>query len=505
VVGIALVGIACQPESSTVAGMYRGTEENGVVVFKGIPYAKPPVGELRWRPPLPESHPTEVRNATEFGPVCPQPVSGPADNDFGPQSEDCLTLNIYSPAVGADKSLPVMVWIHGGSFKAGSSRRARAEGHSLAAQGVVLVKLNYRLGYLGRFAHPALSQEQPDEPLANYGMMDQIAALRWVRENITEFGGDPSNVTIFGYSAGGVSVNYLMAIPAARGLFHKAIAQSSAVSIPNIRHRTEVVGMMPSLESEGVKIAEHHGIVSGDVTTALRALSVYELMSEGYPLGSLNPVLDGVLVTQNLAASFEEGNVANVPYLVGVTGWEASLATGMHQMPAEALTNLLIAAHGLNPDRIEAAYGASEPGYGLADDIFADGFNATSFYLAELMHRRQEDVYLYWFEYLPQGGDPAIPGLPHGGEVPYVFGQLSRRDRVGNPPITQTDHQLVELVQSYWTNFAKTGNPNGADLPGWPVLGRGEARWLFIDAEPSVQINHLSDRIDLWMEKFGAQ
>ncbi len=506
VLGIAFVGLGCQPESATLAGMYRGTEENGVAVFKGIPYAQPPVGELRWRPPQPVPNPAAVRDAKQFGPVCPQPVSGASDIDAGPQSEDCLTLNIYTPTVAPARPLPVMVWIHGGSFKEGSGRRARSDGHRLAQKGVVLVKINYRLGYLGRFAHPALSKSQPDEPMANYGLMDQIAALTWVRDNIGEFGGDAKNVTIFGYSAGAVSVNYLMAIPAARGLFHKAIAQSSAVSIPKIRHRTEDFPMMPSLESEGVKIAERHGIESGDVVSALRALPVDALMGDGYPPGSLNPVLDGVLVTQDIAASFQRGDVADVPYLTGVTGWEASLAKSMHKMPPEALTNLLVTAHGLNPDRVPIAYADSEPGYGLADDIFADGFHATTFYLAQLMHRRQDSVYLYWFEYLPEGADPGIPGLPHGAEVPYVFGQLNDRDRVGNPPVTQADHRLVEVVQSYWVNFAKTGNPNGPNLPRWPVMEENDqAQWLFIDAEPVVKRNLVSARIDLWMEKFGAE
>jgi para-nitrobenzyl esterase len=484
-----------------VAGGYVGAEESGVKVFKGIAYARPPVGEMRWRPTQAGRKPQGLTNAVEYGPVCPQDPDWVAVRGL-PQSEDCLTLNIWTPEITPREPLPVMFWIHGGSFKAGSNRWIKTEGHALARQGVISVSINYRLGNLGRFAHSALSNEQQGGPLANYGLMDQAEALRWVQENIADFGGDPGNVTIFGYSAGAVSVNFLMAMPSARGLFHRAIAQSSAVSIPNSRDIRIKTGVSPSLEAEGQQFVEKLGIRNAENPMAeLRALTPDQILSIKTAPGSMNPVVDGVLVVESLSDSFREGRVAVVPYLAGVNSWEASLAKSLHKIPEPALKNLYLSVHGLDGKLVDQFYDSDQAPYGMMDDIFADGFHASTAYLAKV-HGQNNPSYLYWFDYMPAGASESIPGVPHGGEVPYIFDRLEYRNRVGDPPVTEQDRKVVAKLQGYWINFAKTGNPNGPGLPQWPKLQEQDTEWLRLNAEPSIVKNWLADRIGVWEERY---
>jgi para-nitrobenzyl esterase len=491
-------------DKSAVAGSYAGTVQHGIAVFRGIPYALPPLGDLRWRPPQLALKPEGLTDALENGPVCPQDPQWIGTRGL-PQSEDCLTLNIWTPDITPSEPLPVMFWIHGGSFKAGSNRWGKTEGHSLARRGVILVSINYRLGNLGRFAHPALSEEQKGEPLANYGLMDQAEALRWVRANIADFGGDPGNVTIFGYSAGAVSVNFLMAMPSTRGLFHKAIAQSSAVLIPNSRDIHSQMGATPSLETEGQQFVEKLEIQDTEnPMPELRALTPEQILSIKTAPGSMNPVVDGILVVESLSKSFTEGRVAAVPYIAGVDSWEASLAKSLHKIPEPALKNLYLSVYGLDRKLVDQVYNADQPPYGMMDDIFADGFHASTAYLAKV-HSQHVPSYLYWFDYMPVGASEGIPGVPHGGEVPYVFNQLGQRDRVGYPPVTEKDRKVADQVQAYWTNFAKTGNPNGPGLTHWPGLKSGDTEWFRLNAEPSVVKNWLADRIGVWEEKYTRE
>jgi len=307
----------------TASGMVRGVKEGDVNIFRGIPFAAPPVGDFRWRPPQPVTPWEGVRDAKEFGPTCAQAGfgAGPGAIARG-SSEDCLYLNVWKPAGASQgEKLPVMVWIHGGAFVGGSGNTS---GNGFATKGVILVSINYRLGRLGHFAFPALSAEHPEEPKGSYAFMDQIAALRWVKQNIAAFGGDPKNVTIFGFSAGGVSIHSLMTIPSARGLFHKAIGHSSGgrdgvlnsrpISKENASQYYPV-----SAETIGINFARKHGIEGSDATALakLRALKVEEIVDggqetdgQGGPRTYSGPILDGKLVTESFSEAYNAGRQA---------------------------------------------------------------------------------------------------------------------------------------------------------------------------------------------------
>ncbi|HJQ81917.1 MAG TPA: carboxylesterase family protein [Lacipirellulaceae bacterium] len=327
-----------QPQSAVVrvdSGDLQGVVDDGVESFKGIPFAAPPVGDLRWRPPQPPARWSGVRQAAEFGPNCMQGRFGPppaAGAPTGPvHLEDCLYLNVWRPAAATARNLPVMVWIHGGGFTGGSSSAPNTSGVGFAKQGVVLVAMNYRLGRFGFFAHPALSRERPDENKGNYAYMDQIAALQWVKRNIAFFGGDPNNVTIFGFSAGGVSVHSMLASPQARGLFHKAIAQSggSRDSVLTARPMSKD-GVDPnypvSAETIGSQFARSMGIdgMDEDALAKLRSLSADQVL-RGAPTPSganapsyeTTPILDGKLITETAESAYKAQRQPRVPFLAG--------------------------------------------------------------------------------------------------------------------------------------------------------------------------------------------
>lgn len=487
---------------SSPGGSFVGTTDNNLNKFFGIPYAQPPVGELRWRPSQALGNASRpLANARDYGPICPQPQR--ALNKGMPQSEDCLTLNIWSPDVNPNTPAPVMVWIHGGSFKSGSNRWPVAEASKLAAQGVVVVSINYRLGLLGRFSHPALTAEQTDEPIANFGLMDQVVALRWVQDNIAAFGGDADNVTIFGYSAGAVSVNFLMALPSAKGLFLRGISQSSAVLIPQSRHMLKEIPGQPSLESAGDRVAKKLGLGSDATTSELRALSVEKILSYRLPPGSLNPVVDGGFVKEDLAATFARGELNAKSYMIGLDSWEDSLAKPMHAMPGKMYLNLMTKAHGFDADDVATVYQEKPDAYAIADALFADGFHASSLWLAQQAQAAGLDTYLYWFSYLPPEADK-LPGVPHGGEVPYVFGNLENRDRIGKPKTTETDRAFAQKIQTYWTAFSRTGNPNHAGLPNWKTLGKTNS-WMILDETSEMKNNLMQERMALWLKRYNAE
>jgi len=397
-----------------------------------------------------------VRDATAFGPVCPQELrTAPAGQ---PQSEDCLTLNVYAPAATPPGRLPVMVWLHGGSFRWGAGSVPAYDGVTFARQGVVLVTLNYRLDRLGRFGHPALSRSQAGEGLANYALMDQVAALGWVRDNIAAFGGDPGRVTIFGFSAGAVSVNFLMTMPAARGLFHRAISQSGGVSLPVGQHLAEASGRVRALEEDGRAFAAGFGIADDDrAPERLRALSVAEILAYPQKDSTMNPVVDGVAVPEDVGRVFREGRQSPVPYLAGANSWEASIIRPLRLPMAGVM-------RGVNPAAARDVYGPL-PDDALKEAFFGDvRFLAPAFMLAGDMATAGAPAWLYYFSYVDEARRDKDPGAAHGTEVGHLFRHPLRADGV----LSDRDLQASESLRAHWIRFAATGNPNGPGLPEWP-------------------------------------
>ena len=472
-----LVGlIACTVASPAAAvvhivqGDVDGVVSGGVESFKGIPFAAPPVGDLRWRPPQRELAWTGVKIAKDFGPICMQ-VARRAFQQ-GPMSEDCLTLNIWRPHnARADARLPVMVWIYGGAFINGGSSTPFYDGSHFAEQGVVLVSFNYRLGRFGFFAHPAL--DGGPGPVANYGLMDQIAALKWVRANIAAFGGDPDNVTIFGESAGAVSVNFLMGSPAARGLFAKAIAESGfGRSEPR-----PLKGADPrAAEAVGVAFAEAHGVKGDDAAAAaaLRALPADALNAPFSGLGDpaiASPILDGQVVTQGIAEAFSRGDEAHVPYLEGGNSYEASLFPKIAETPDPVIARLG------EPAKVLAAYGDPAPAEAAREILTDSLITEPDRFLARQMARQGLPTYVYRFSYVPAAARPTSFGAAHGSEIPYVFDNLSDTPlSFGSfqvPAATPDDHRIASAMHAYWLAFAKTGDPGSAGGPAWPREASG--------------------------------
>ena len=477
---LAVSTASAQPEVRVAQGTLSGAVEGTIAEFKDIPFAAPPVGDLRWRAPQATASWTGTRDATSFGPVCPQArhTEDAPQRVALPESEDCLTLNVWTPNAAAGAKLPVMVWIYGGSFIMGGSAFPIYDGVELAQHGVVVVTLNYRLGWLGFFDHPALAAEHPGEPSGNFGLLDQIAALRWVRANISAFGGDPANVTIFGESAGGISVNDLMVSPLARGLFTKAISESG-------------LGLWPSATADAtqkhaVDFAEHAGASSTPAETlaALRALSVGQILDDQQKVhGGVGPFVDGVVLPDQPAALFAAGKIASVSYLAGSNSNESTLMDAFHITADSILKGL-----GDSAASVRAIY---ETDGKLSDDQFARQVYADSFFasgaqgLANFVTRAGGTAYVYHFAYVADPLRMFTSGVGHGGEVPYVFGftGLSKDPIMGSRVhfASDKDRKTSLMMESYWTNFAKTGDPNGSGLPEWAATKIGAPETLVVN------------------------
>lgn len=461
--------MAAPPDAAPVAAIEGGTVEGArtgaLIVFKGIPYAAPPVGDGRWRAPGPVKPWPSTRAATEFGADCVHSRRDwEADRAKAPMSEDCLFLNIWAPAKPPKGGAPVMFWIHGGSFTAGSGAQALYDGSRLAARGVVVVTINYRLGRFGFFAHPALTREAGDGPTGNWGFMDQLAALNWVKRNIAAFGGNPGNVTIFGESAGGGSVNLMMALPEARGLFHRAIAQSGG--------GRDDSGSLADAEAKGKAFAAGAGVTADD-PAALRAIPadiVRGNMTLFNPEAATysGPMIDGRLVKGRGDLVFLAGKQAPVPYMAGANSYEIGFAPAALR---GTFTALLGAQLGPDLARVKAAYG-SEQAYenGLAGDAM---FVEPARFIAGLA--APNGAWLYHFDYVATNQRGSDPGAAHAAELPFVFGTL---DTLG-VPVTDEDRAMAKLVGDYWTAFAKAGDPSGAGRAAWPRYRPGGSRLTF--------------------------
>jgi len=467
-------------------GALQGVSADGVMSFKDIPYAAPPVGTLRWRPPAPAPGWSGVRDASRFGALCMQKLV--KDNGVGPSpaSEDCLTLNVFTPAGAPTAGLPVMVWIHGGGFVNGSATAALYEGGALARQDVVVVTVNYRLGRFGFFAHPALTAEAQGAPLANYGLMDQVAALKWVRRNIGAFGGDVRNVTIFGESAGGIAVNRLMMIDAARGLFQKAIVESGAG-----RERGQ---SLAQAEADGAAFAARSGAANAD-TTALRAIPADKIVAAGDldVLAGEAPILDGRLLTQNATDAFAAGRTARVPYLIGSNSLEIPGAFAPPAWRAIARLTPEAKAAAVKDYGSQAAY----DDHIITDVVFGEPARS----LAQIESRLGRPTWLYRFSVLSAGAPKMLTGAPHASDRQYVFQTLN-----ASPwPTDARDAALARTISAYWVAFARTGNPNGEGRPAWPRYDAHDQLLNFTNDGPVAMRTPDAAVLDLIAGSYGGK
>lgn len=463
---------AAEPGTARVdSGVLQGAVEGAIASFKGVPFAAPPTGELRWAPPRRATAWTGPRAATAFGPACPQgPVVAAllAGAASGPASEDCLTLNVWAP-VGA-KRAPVMVWLHGGGNQQGSGSIPYYDGSSFARDGVVLVSINYRLGPLGFFAHPSLTKEARGGATGNYGLMDQVAALQWVKRNIAAFGGDPGKVTVFGESAGGGDILMLMTAPSANGLFQQAIVESGGGwSGPR---------SLADAEARGRAAAQAANLPAEATAAQLRALPVSALDAPAFRQAS-GPMLDGRLITTSPAEAFAAGREADLPLIIGSNAGEDSLMG-----PGQGATML----GRLSPERL-AALKAAYPGADdalLARNQFRDSVMGAPARWIAARAASGAPAWLYHFAYVPPALKVIYPRTPHGGEVPFLFETL---DKVPAPPgmIAEADRAMAHKAHSCWVAFAKTGAPTCEGGPAWPpYTPTGDATLVF-DASPHVE------------------
>ncbi len=445
-------------------GLVQGTSEDGLAVYKGIPFAAPPVGELRWRAPQPVKKWKGLKQATKFAPA---PFQG--GNPPSGKSEDCLYLNIWSPAKSAKDRIPVLVWIYGGGFSFGSTSEPVYNGAKLAQKGVVLVSIAYRVGQLGFLAHPELSAESPNHVSGNYGLLDMIAGLQWVQKNIGAFGGDPHKVTIFGESAGGIAVSMLCASPLAKGLFQGAISESGGSFGPTrpTTYPGENMKTLKQAEADGEAYARKLG---GSTIAGLRKIDAEKLIPSGWAMAGGWPIVDGYVIPDDQYRLYEAGNYNDVPVLIGYNSDEG--ASFSHEKTPEQYIEGVKKRYGKFADELIKAYPAgANTVQKTARDLMRDAaFGWHTWSWARLQSKTgKSKVYYYYFDQhpdYPANSPNAGYGSPHGQEVAYVFQHVD----ASNPQTTPSDLKISQTMGTYWTNFAKYGNPNGKNTLEWPAF-----------------------------------
>jgi para-nitrobenzyl esterase len=470
----------------TQSGSVDGLSENGVTAYEGIPFAAPPVGDLRWRAPQPAATWTGVLHANKFAPACVQvPIVFPALGiEAVPTSEDCLYLNVWTPAKSSKDHLAVMVWIYGGGFTSGATSTGTYGGENLASKGVVVVSVAYRVGPFGFLAHPELSAEN-DGHSGDYGLLDQIAGLQWVKRNIAAFGGDANRVTIFGESAGGISVSMLAASPLAKGLFQRAISESGGSFAPVRRANEggENVQPLAVVERSGEAFLSKLGVSSITDARKLSAESIIKTQPPGLG-GGWWPNFDNSVLLGDQYKLYEASHYNDTPILIGTNSDEGALF--IPSITAAAYQASVRAGYGDYADKILAAYPANSDAEALrsARDLFRDAtFAWSTWSWARLQSRTgKSKVFAYYFTHRPPY--PAAPqfqdwGAAHGAEISYVFGNFPSA-----MPASAEDKTVSDSVSSYWVNFAKTGNPNGSGSPAWPVYSEAKPQVMKLN-DPS--------------------
>ena len=481
----------------TANGLVESTTpaKNGVRSFKGIPFAEPPVGERRWREPAPPKNWTGVRNADQFGPRCMQRTSPMADYWFrsNGMSEDCLYLNVWTPAKSASEKLPVLVYIFGGGFQNGDGSEPRYDGESMARHGIVAVSLNYRTNIFGFFSHPELTKESPNKASGNYGLLDQVAALRWVQQNIAAFGGDPRRVTIAGESAGSLSVSALVASPLSKQLVQGAIGESGAL-ISTLPPRP-----LADTEEDGRKFGEAAGATTLAALRAMSAEKLQEVVAGAAPAGGgpgaasaprlrFSANLDGYFLPKSVAQIYEAGEQAKIPLLAGSNSEEMGARTifGQAEPSPESFAEAVRRLYGDSADQVLKVYPAktTEEAVQAATDLASARFIAHGTWKWNELHAKTsgKPVYRYFYtrvrpKYLGMPGQPppTMPdgrpmpeprGAAHSAEIQYAMGNLDLDNRYAWEP---ADRKVSETMQKYFVNFVKTGNPNGPGLTTWPT------------------------------------
>ena len=470
-----------RPEVRTDTGTVLGSPEGQIAVFRGLPYAAPPVGDLRWREPQPAQPWRGARDASRNGKACMQQPGASLEGggDPGPLSEDCLTLNVWTP--GTSGRRPVMVWIHGGALVFGGGGVPLYDGGVLARHDVVVVTLNYRLGALGFFAHPALGGGSP----MNFGLLDQVAALQWVQRNIEAFGGDPGNVTIFGESAGAQSVLALYASPLARGLFHRGIAQS-AYGIPSHTRK--------KARTAGIAVATAVGLPGAAASLAqLREVAPQRFFGLRDPATNLAPgfIVGDAALPRPILETFQRKQQAPLPLLIGNNSDEATVAVAFGLEPAQLI------------ERMRAGRVLVEPLYPGVEDSDALGrylvrdlvFTAFARRIAYLQSQRAP-TWRYYFSHVPERQRGRLPGVAHGGEIAFVFGTAGTCGCQA-AAFTPADEALARLTANYWTAFARSGDPNVAGAPHWPADGVRTAQALELASPPVAREAFMARRLNV--------
>lgn len=472
-------------------GIVQGTITEDMTIYKGIPFAAPPVGDLRWKAPQAVESWEGVKQTTEYAPA---PMQG--GNPASGKSEDCLYLNIWTPAKSPKEKLPVLVWIYGGGFSFGSTSDPVHSGEHLARKGVILVSIAYRVGQIGFLAHPELSAESPNGVSGNYGLLDQIAGLKWIQRNIAAFGGDPEKVTIFGESAGGISVSMLCASPLAKGLFRGAISQSGGSFGPTrpTTYPGENMKSLQQAENDGIEYVKGFGLSSID---EMRKLEAEKLIPQGWTMPGGWPIVDGYVIPDDQFTLYENGKYNDVNVLIGYNSDEGMSFTWARNN-ADFIESVKT-RYGIFADTLLQAYPLGENSITRsARNLMRDAaFGWQTWSWARLQSQTgKSNVFLYYFDQHPihpKDSPQADHGTPHGVDVPYVFMHVN----ASNPGTSESDVAISQIMGTYWTNFTKYGDPNGEGLTEWPVFTNSNPQVMYLG--PDARIGPVPDEKSLWV------